>query len=765
MTRRMIAAGTEERLRGSTISVIICLVFLLSGCSAVESIALRASVPAEDYQEYAALRDSGQLDQDGQYIVPQLDEAGELEPGESGIHVTFAKNAYLDIPYYLDPELKQEASEDECTLQPGDCLYYDPKNIVCDHPHTLNYGFDRFAVFEYTGDGKRGKELSWGVENAEPGVVLRIPEDYEGTELSVVPLGRYENRTLEFSDYYIDGSDQQRELTGTWIVNDEQITKSSMDISITESLYVDYRYDPEEFAFVSSDPASFYHDKGLVRFEVTDALDGVERYCVELRSLEGTFLFDPSQFPVSNGSVEFQYNGRVLKEPRYIPDGGVISYTAIPDENYVHAVGSGQITVNASEPDETLKELKKAVEFLPDKMVRVILPRPAGGTVEYSVDGVVQEGSECMLRTGTVISMRFTPWNGWICHAMDGGHYTVGDPEAQIASANGLDFNSELFEESDGHKPTLNLVMTESVKDVLVDISNGEAQVIDTSLSYGSGNKTTIISDWLGQNNRLVFSEKVGTYPNIALTFKEDTILNGYALKLDILLKDSRGNTSHSVRYVTKLPAKETIELYDAQALIQSNTVYETVTVTASKVEIVPYQEKSVEHAVVTAVPADVDDPVALHDGDGLEASRDVTITITPEEGYYISGSDNSTGIYTQTLKYAKWEKDFQDILEKHPVKKLWYVTLVTEDDHGDCVYRLDGEEVSGRVSVREGQKLTLEYTITDPNYRIVRGTFLRLFENFFSSDKAQCDIPVAETLDGQTVRRADYISVEKKEG
>lgn len=765
-TRHRSAAGTgEKRWRGFLIPAFLCLLFLLSGCSAAEDLILRTAVPAEDYQEYADLRDSGQLDPDGHYIAPDLAEPDDApQPDESGIHITFAKNEYIDISYYLDPDLKQTAPESGCTLKPGDCLYYDPEGITYDHPYALSYEFDRFAVFEYTEDGERGKELSWDKESGGPDVVLKIPENYKGSELSIMPLGRYEKRTLEFSDYYIDSADRQQELDGTWLVNDEQITEASMLVSPTESLSVDYRYDQEKYAFVSSTPASFYHDKGLVRFEVADALDSVERYCVELRSLEGTFLFDPSQFPASHGSVEYQYQGRVLTEAIYIPDGEVISYTATPEKSYRHPRGSGQVIVNASDPDKTRADLKEAAHFIPDGQVDVILPQAVGGTIEYTVDGATLEGEKSTLPSGTVITMQFTPWNGWVCNEMDGYEYTVEGPGPKTVSVEGLDINHELFKESDNYMPTLDLVVEKSAKDVLIDLYSGD-KAVKEALSYGSGDKTSSLPDWLGQNDRSVFHEKIGTYPNITLTFKEDTILAEYALKLDIRLKDTRGNESHSVRYVEKLPAKEELNLYDSQARSRSNAVYETVTVAVSKVEVVPYHTESAEHAVITAQLADVKDLYLLRDGELLEASRDVTITIAPEEGYYISGSENNAGTYTQTLKYEEWEKKFQSILDKHPAKTLWYVTLDAEDAYGDCVYQLGKEKVSGRVGVHEGQKLTLTYTVTDPDYRIVKGTVAGLIGKITRSETEQCDIPITEALDGQTITRADYISVEKQGG
>lgn len=151
--------------------------------------------------------------------------------------------------------------------------------------------------------------------------MLQIPEDYEGTEIAVVPIGKYEKRRLELSDYYTDNANQTQELDGTWIVNDKEVSSNILSVSPVESLAIDYRYDPAKYSFVASNPSSFYHENGLVRFEIINATENIDYYTVELRTLEGRFLFEPANYPVKNGTVTFKYLDRVITESEYIPDG------------------------------------------------------------------------------------------------------------------------------------------------------------------------------------------------------------------------------------------------------------------------------------------------------------------------------------------------------------------------------------------------------------------------------------------------------------
>lgn len=745
---------------------ILLMILLLSGCSSAKDTILHYSgiMSEEDYEKYIELKDSGQLGQDGRYALLEPDASPQFSPPVGSIHVTFAKNAYINVEYYLDSTLKTKVDQSRCYLMPGDHIYYAPESLICEHPSSQWYEFDCFYIYTYDNSGNRSDKPFGTGGGGNTQIVCQVPEDCGSTEISIVPMGKYVPRSIELVDYYTDSAGQAQELAGTWIVNDKTVASRTIEVSPVDPLYVDFTYDPTKYSFVASNPSSFYHENGSVRFETTAASENVSRYSVELRSLDGTYLFDPSQYPVEHGTISFEYLGRNITDKCYIPDGGAIRYTATPHPGYRHAKTTGQVIVNVSKPDETNERLKEATKFYSDEQVEVILPRPVGGTIEYTAEGKILFGNKCKLPCGTVISLKFAPWNGWISSLMDGVEYTVTEQAVgQTISLAGTDINSDLFREADSHKPTLNVVLTDSAKDATFSVSSSNSQP-QGNLSYETGNKNSIIPDWLGQNDRLIFSDKVGTDQGITLAVTNDTILNGYALKLNVDTTDTKGNKSHSIRYITKLPVEETITLYGQQEIAGSSTVYETVTITVSKVEVVDYATTTIGHADVTVSLNDITVPYVLKAGDVLEPSREVRITIIPENGYYITGSKDSRGIYSETMKYSKWEQDHQKTLDKHSIQKIWYVTLDTSDAYGSCVYKLDGISVSGRIGIRQGQKLTLDYTLTDSNYKIIRegpGGFLG---GIIHSDTESFNIPVSEALDDHTIRRSDYIAVKRKE-
>lgn len=747
--------------RKQIILLSLLLLVLLSGCSRAEAGAKMLHsfgiTSDEEYQAYISLAENGQLDEDGNYASEELDGAQEFLPPDGSVHVTFAENAYISVQYYLDSGLTKPVDPQRCYLTPGDCLYAQTPD--CEHPYSQWYKFDCFCIYACDENGKRTKELSWGDE-ADQSLVLRIPEDPTVSEISVIPMGKYEKRTLELTDYYTDSAGAQKELDGTWIVNDEEVSTRRTEVSPVESLFIDYRYDETVYDFVASSPSSFYHEKGLVRFELTEASEDISQYSVELRELAGSFEFDPDEYPASHGTVAFSYNGLAIDGVTFIDDGGTIHYTATAQDGYLHPSGEGYILVDASNPDKMDENIRAAITFYPDEEVTVNLIQPeTGGSIEYFVDGKKLSGQTCTLRCGTVITMDFDHWNGWIVDANAEKQYTVTEAKNQTVSIKGSDI-SKLFRESDDHKPTLNIVVKDSMKSAKFAVlasENGKE-----NLSYTEGSKNTIIPDLLGQNDREIFGgEKVGTGHDVVLAVTDDTIFAGYAMKLEIVTTDIKGDKAESTRYITDLPAEIPIGLYGKGQPTASTAVYKSITVTTSKVEVSTYNAKKADHATVSVRLKD--ESHTLQNGDVLEGSREVEITITPDKGYYVTGS-KSNDAYRDTMQYSKWEKDFEKILNKHFAQRLWHVTLDTTDNYGTCVYKLDGKEVSGTVTIRKDQKLTLEYTLANSNYQISRSG-VKVLTGVFHSNTDSVSIPISEALDGKTIKRSDYIAVERKEG
>lgn len=763
--------GYILNIHKAAVTIFALSVTMLSGCAAAEDLALKYSgiFPEEDVRTYTELRDAGRLDEEGFY---QYDGAGEDKENENqegdahpeGIHVTFGDNPYLEISYYLDEERTKPADLQDCYLHPGDCLY--ASEPVCLHPAGELYCFARFHIYAWE-DGKAAPEEHFW-ENGEDSLVVRIPEGYAGRELSVMPMGQFKKRTLSLTAFYKDTTGRKQDAAGKWKINEQEVTGKTIQVSPARSLEVDYLYDWEKYSFVSSVPESFYSENGLVRFKASQADSSIQEYSVELRPVRDEFLFDPSQYEAEHGKVTFEYNGRALTEKLYLSDGSIIHYTAEPEPGYHHAKGSGDIEIQRADSSGTAEKFQEAILFYPDEEVEVYLPQPQkGGTIEYSTEGRVLTGESCRVPAGAVITMKFRGWTGWVSQVLDGAEYTVkeGQGVRQTVSIEGADIY-EIFREVDQYKPTLKVVLNETVQGALLGIS--ARGVENENLTYGEKGRGTWISDWRNQNNRTVFDQVLGgTDQDITITISNDAILNGYALKMEIVRIDSEGGRKEQIRYIKKLPAQEKIQIYDREEAEANLAACKEITVTFSKVEVRAYTQKTIDHAKLQVAFDDSQEGAVPRDGDILEPDRKVAVTLMPDQGYYVEGSKEEDGSYTDTMTFSKWEKNGEKILDRHPVKKFWHVTLDGSDDYGVCVYKLDGQEVSGTIRLRQDQKLTLRYTLNDPShYRIVRKTgIIGRIEEFLRESQEEITIPVSQETDGSTIKRGDYITVEPKEG
>lgn len=194
--------------------------------------------------------------------------------------------------------------------------------------------------------------------------------------------------------------------------------------------------------------------------------------------------------------------------------------------------------------------------------------------------------------------------------------------------------------------------------------------------------------------------------------------------------------------------------------------IYEKIEISISLVEVSRYEEKNVENGSMELTLIDVEPHVRLQNGAVVEGSRKVEVVLRSNEGYYISGKEvTDHQEYKKEMKF----KDFEDIVAEHSIQKNIQITFDNSDEYGDCVFKVDKEEVSGEKLLREGQEITLEYTLTDSDYQIVRESegfragIKSWREETFSKNKTTITIPVTEELDGETLTRNQYITVDKK--
>lgn len=828
------------------VSLITISLITLTGCSRVNSyleekmLEKSGILQDETYKEYQKQIEAGNVDKEGYYV----ENTQQIQNGS--IHVTFSMNNNLDINYFIDKACDNQIDITNCYLDPGASIYAEV--AVSEDVYSSMYEFDTFNICEYDADGNRTVKDKWEPNDTTTDkghlVEIQIPLEFEGTELSLEPLGKYKLRQIKLDDYYLDEADEKHPLDGTWMIDDEEYNKDKdfAEISAISSYTVSYEYDSDEYFFSDATPEYYYNNNedGIVIFNQSEAADETEDYRVELRKYisvslvsgvdrevaitinggskqtlksntefeipklkygdkvvietdkswsdletnrdliltdteplsigsykytlivpekDGQFLFDPDEYTYEHGKVSFKCFGSPVTGMQYLAKGSKIYYEEVSaDDGYWLPTDENYIVVSSEE--ETRKQLEE-IHFVKRIQVTVSLSQPEyGGKINYYVDGRQIYESKYETYSGTVITMDFEPWEGWICSHKDGIGYIVGESDSQIINADGTDIN-RLFTEDEEHKPKLSVVLNKSV---------GQDIQFDFSASGLDPQAYTYESDWFRNDYKIIDGKntKIGTEAPIVISMQNKAIQSGKAIRITVTKTDSDKKTETAeIRYVDDLTElQEPIYIYKDTEIANSTKWYNSIDIVVSIVDVTSFTKPSASNNTVITI-YNADTMKELVQGDLIEESQKVVVKIAPTTGYYIVGGNNDAKTeYQQTMKYSKYTKDIAGLIEKHYAEKICTVKLDESDSFAKYTYRYNGEQVSGTVKIRAGEELTLEYEITDTGYKLseasASGGVLGIGKSYKKVTKS---IPITADMDGKTIAKSNFtIEVEKGE-
>lgn len=172
------------------------------------------------------------------------------------------------------------------------------------------------------------------------------------------------------------------------------------------------------------------------------------------------------------------------------------------------------------------------------------------------------------------------------------------------------------------------------------------------------------------------------------------------------------------------------------------------------------YNQKTIDNGLISL---EKNDGTSVVDGDVMEDNEKVTVSITPNPGYYITGKDISEGIYNKSMKYSEYHSNIDKILKEHPISKYMFVTLTSNDQFGKVTYEMNGEKVSGHIKYKNGDKLKLKYALADKSYKIVRDGIFSFIGNITNPDNIEVEITLSEKFDGLEIGRSDFVTIEKR--
>ena len=245
--------------------LILPFILLMSACSVIEEKITqvmweKSGVTDElQYIQYEQMRSAGALDKDGLYHSKQLEEiqAAESAQADGPIHVSFARNEFMEITYYRDETLTAVLEPYNSRMNPGDTIYASSP-VLKDTVNEL-YHFSEIRLYEIDSNGNILKILN-SVHDL-PGMVYQIPDDFTGTEISIVPLGEYSNRHINLNAIQVhsDGTESVLE-NGVWYVNGKAHGNGEMELNPLNSYRIVYDYTPykDNWYFDSSSPDSYW---------------------------------------------------------------------------------------------------------------------------------------------------------------------------------------------------------------------------------------------------------------------------------------------------------------------------------------------------------------------------------------------------------------------------------------------------------------------------------------------------------------------------
>ena len=474
------------------------------------------------------------------------------------------------------------------------------------------------------------------------------------------------------------------------------------------------------------------------------------RYTLIVPQKGGEFEFNPDDYSYAHGTIRFKCFGEEVTSLQYLARGSKITYEQKSAEPG-YWLADGEHVIPVTTPEETKRALEN-ISFTEKIGVTVRLDQPDyGGRIEYYVEKERITDNIYRGDSGTEITMKFFPWEGWISRFNNGAKYTVTTDKNQTVLIENVEVSKVAFTESETHKPKLKIVLDKSVgPDMRFAF---EAPGLDRKdYSYKSS--------FFSRENVVLENVPIGTERGITISMSNYAIQSGTAVKILIEMagNDKSGNKAKTVetvsyRLVENLTEiQKPIEIYNYLENANSKIWFDSVTITISLVDVMRYEQRTVSNALITVRNCQTLE--ALRTGSIIEGEEYVIITESAGRGYYVDGSDVKDGVYQKKVKFKDCDDTINTIVKDHPIRKYCVISLNSDDKYGECVFKHNGKNVVRKINAKPGDTILLEYSIKDESHKIVSTNGIKPKE---AGTKAICEIKIDETYDGKTLSRESF--------
>ena len=152
--------------------------------------------------------------------------------------------------------------------------------------------------------------------------------------------------------------------------------------------------------------------------------------------------------------------------------------------------------------------------------------------------------------------------------------------------------------------------------------------------------------------------------------------------------------------------------------------------------------------------------------GDAIVIETEGNIQITDGDYKYISVTrdrENEMYKYIITINAENLNKKMSDKICKEGVDVIEDVTITlpSRNDYGNATYKVNSKEIKGKYTLKEGDKIKVEYTIVSNGY-IFSGQ--NAVEKFFKVKTKTETIEITVAMDGTRFDLSKYFKVEKED-
>ena len=337
------------------------ILILISGCSSIEQrvkeeLWKHSGVPEDiSYIQYQQMNSADALNKDGMYHSQILEQYKSTVVPEGTVYVSFARNEFLKINYYQDKELTKKIETDGCWMNPGDSIYASAPEVT--NQANLLYRFSELNVLEIGPNRNVIKLLA--TANTLPGEVYHIPEDFQGSDISIIPLGKYLNRVIDLKAVYKhpDGSESILE-NGVWYINGIPHGNGTAELNPMSTCRIVYDYSAykNDWYYVGSVPESYWErsSDSTITFIAEPSDISNEKYEVQLHpflsmTIKNAVSYQNVVDSLLDGAANIFSNKSIIETQNII--------------ELIQVNGITQIN-NFSDTEVTLPELKVGDEIL-----------------------------------------------------------------------------------------------------------------------------------------------------------------------------------------------------------------------------------------------------------------------------------------------------------------------------------------------------------------------------------------------------------------